>query len=99
MAEASKTGVLHLFESDLENKVSGNSNKPPRSISAKALDGNFMALTLVAPDDNSYTANIASSGTTLKIFPPIPAGGTYFLGVSNGIIQWISGSGSPIGSP
>jgi len=89
MAEASKTGVIHLFESDLENKVSGNSNKPPRSISAKALDGNFKALTIIAGDKIPYTVNVQENGTTLDIFPAIPGSGTYVLGLVAGQLRWL----------
>jgi hypothetical protein len=81
--------VIHSFKDDLATAASGNSNKPPRSISAKDLDGNFKAVTVIAPKDNSYTVDMSDQGTTLNIFPATPGSGTFVLGMVGGKIKWI----------
>ena len=89
MAQASANPAIHIFANDLENKVSGNSSAPPRSIRAADLDGNFKALTIIPNQNIPYAVNVGTDGTSLDIFPPSPGAGTYVLGIVDGSLAWL----------
>jgi hypothetical protein len=84
---------LHTFKDDLTKRPTGNSNKPPRSISAKDLDDNFTKTHVIddtAATTTVYTVEYTEEGTVLKVLPTINASGTYVLGTVDGTLQWIA---------
>lgn len=83
----------HFFKDDLTKKPTGNSNTPPRSISAKDLDDNFTKTHVIddpAATTTVYTVEYTTDGTVLKVLPTINASGTYVLGTVDGVLQWIA---------
>jgi hypothetical protein len=83
---------LHYFKDDLTKKPVGNSGAPPRGISAKDLDGNFMKVQVIddpAATSKVYSVEYTDQGTVLKVLPTINASGTYVLGTVGGVLQWI----------
>jgi hypothetical protein len=83
---------LHYFKDDLTKKPTGNSGAPPRGISAKDLDDNFLKVQVIedpAATTKIYKVEYTDQGTVLKLLPTINASGTYVLGTVNGEIKWI----------
>jgi len=84
---------LHYFKDDLTKKPTGNSGAPPRGISAKDLDGNFLKVQVIddpAATSKVYSVEYTDQGTVLKVLPTINASGTYVLGTVDGVLQWIA---------
>jgi hypothetical protein len=83
---------LHYFKDDLTKKPTGNSGAPPRGISAKDLDGNFLKVQVIedpAAPNKVYSVEYTDQGTVLKVLPPINISGTYVLGTVGGVLKWI----------
>jgi hypothetical protein len=69
---------LHKFKDDLSMAPPKGSNAPPRSISAKALDGNFNKVTLLPSetDPPEYEVNYREDGVILSDINGLPEGAT-----------------------
>jgi hypothetical protein len=67
---------LHIFKDDLAKIAPKGSNAPPRSISARALDGNFRRVTLLPSEDipPTYSVEYKEDGTIIKDIRTVPDG-------------------------
>jgi hypothetical protein len=67
---------LHRFKEDLDKVPPKGSNAPPRSISAKALDGNFDKVTLLPSEAEppEYEVSYREDGVILSNLRSLPEG-------------------------
>jgi hypothetical protein len=80
------------FEAKVKSASQSSGGGYPYQISAQDLMKNFVFATILIDDKyvESVTGLNGHEARKLKIFPPIPASGTYVLGAVNGSLTWIA---------